>query len=99
MRSVDVGEMKPVTLSGTSDVLYTYPVEEDVFVSGSIAENGGWETNLKDELCGEFKKLSKSVKATFLDVGANIGTYSVPMARCLSEQGLAGRVVSVEGVP
>lgn len=99
MRSVSVDGMKRVTLSGSSDVIYTYPVEEDMFVSGSIEETGGWETNLKDEVCGEFAKIDKSVQATFLDVGANIGTYSVPMARCLLEQGRTGRVVSVEGVP
>lgn len=77
-------------------ILYGYNRSEDEFVSGALAKGRLWESRSSSEFC----KLFQGVKgrADFLDVGANIGTWTIPMARCLQSQGMGGRVVAVEGV-
>jgi len=69
----------------------------DQGVSGQLfSSKGGWETDHIALLCERFK--AHGGFGNFLDVGANIGTFTIPMADCLSLQG-GGRVIAVEGMP
>jgi len=56
----------------------------------------GWESGRTAELCRQFRDTAGEV-GNFLDVGANIGTFTIPMADCLQSHG--GRVIAVEGMP
>jgi len=56
----------------------------------------GWESGRTAELCRQFRDTAGEV-GNFLDVGANLGTFTIPMADCLRFRG--GRVIAVEGSP
>lgn len=53
------------------------PREVDVHVSGSILDWGVWEEN---EVRGVMKMMEEYKDAVFLDIGANIGMYTVMVA-------------------
>merc|ERR1719221_935373 len=78
-------------------VFFCYPDREDTYVSASIKPNSYWDKNRSDEFCREFSTLDG--RADFLDVGANIGTWSIPMARCLQDLNHGGSVIAVEAMP
>jgi FkbM family methyltransferase len=67
----------------------------DQGVSGEILSGSGWETSRVDELCQRY--LSGGAVGNFLDVGANVGSFTIPLADCLRSTG--GRVFAVEGMP
>jgi len=67
----------------------------DQGVSGELNAGAGWETTHITQLCEEFKTHGEI--GNFLDIGANIGTFTIPMADCLRSSG--GRVIAVEGMP
>jgi len=67
----------------------------DQGVSGELLANNGWETSHIAVLCERFK--AHGEVGNFLDVGANIGTFTIPMADCLRPRG--GKVIAVEGMP
>jgi FkbM family methyltransferase len=73
---------------------------EDQEVTGHLLAGEGWEVKHTHHLCSLFSK--KGGVGNFLDVGANIGTFSIPMADCLKYlarwQGRS-KVISVEGMP
>jgi len=72
-----------------------YQPEQDEEISGSLIKSGGdWEKFHLGGLCEPWK--GKGVLGNFLDVGANIGTYTLPMAACLAGK---GQVIAVEGMP
>jgi len=75
---------------------YAYSNEQDQYVSASIGPNSYWEKDKSDEFCREYGKLAG--KANFLDVGANIGTWSIPMAQCLRKLNQGGSVIAVEAL-
>jgi FkbM family methyltransferase len=64
-------------------------------VSGELLAWKG-ENDLIAELCSWFRGTAGEV-GNFLDVGANIGSFTIPMADCLRFRG--GRVIAVEGMP
>jgi len=68
----------------------------DQGVSGELLSKNGWETSHIALLCERFRVHGGF--GNFLDVGANIGTFTIPMADCLGHQG-SGRVIAVEGMP
>jgi FkbM family methyltransferase len=74
----------------------------DQTVSGHLLSGEGWETEHTRSLCNIFRSVGGGV-GNFLDVGANIGTFSIPMADCLAHVqtrgGSTGRVIAVEGMP
>ncbi|CAK0863246.1 unnamed protein product [Prorocentrum cordatum] len=77
----------------------------DQTVSGHLLSGEGWETEHTRSLCSTFRDVGGGV-GNFLDVGANIGTFTIPMADCLAhvqtaalEEGSTGRVIAVEGMP
>jgi len=67
---------------------------EDSMVSAELLEGNGWETGHVGELCRLYRK--SGAVGNFLDIGANIGTFAIPLADCL---GGGGRVLAVEGMP
>lgn len=96
MRKVDTLPMQLLRLNASNDVIYGYPRNEDKYVSGELADKGGWDTDRVSTICELFREIGG--RGSFLDVGANIGGYSIPMARCLEEQGHGGHVIAVEGI-
>ena len=62
----------------------------DIFVSGSIARRGAWEGGLINTL---MLFLEQNKEAILLDVGANIGVYSLSAAK------LGRKVVAVDPLP
>jgi len=83
---------------------------EDQTVSGHLLSGEGWEIEHTKSLCNIFRNVGGGI-GNFLDVGANIGTFSIPMADCLAHVqthtqgdaaytgGSTGRVIAVEGMP
>jgi len=67
----------------------------DQGVSGELLGGRGWETSHIADLCKRYLKFG--AVGNFLDVGANLGTFTIPMADCLRFRG--GRVIAVEGSP
>jgi len=67
----------------------------DQAVSGELLFGQGWETARIADLCSRYRM--HGAVGNFLDVGANIGTFTIPMADCLRSSG--GRVIAVEGMP
>jgi FkbM family methyltransferase len=74
----------------------------DQMVSGHLLSGDGWETEHTKSLCNTFRSVGGGV-GNVLDVGANIGTFSIPMADCLAhvqtQGGSTGKVIAVEGMP
>ncbi|CAK0890130.1 unnamed protein product [Prorocentrum cordatum] len=66
----------------------------DSMVSAELLAGNGWETRRVSELCRLYRE--GGAVGNFLDVGANIGTFTIPLADCLSG---SGRVLAVEGMP
>lgn len=65
----------------------TYSAAEDSFVSAAILTGGYWERVMAENLVKFFKDRTNF---TFLDIGANIGIYSLPIAH------LGRHVIAVE---
>jgi FkbM family methyltransferase len=89
LNSTEKGPTGPVQI-------FTYSTEEDVFVSGVINGGGTWEGGFIERVYDAWKTLG-SRKGNFLDVGANIGTWSLPMAQAM--KGTNSKVISVEATP
>jgi len=94
MAKVDVSGM--VKKSSAGITFFAYPDAQDIYVSRSISPESYWEKDASDRFCEEYGGLAS--KADFLDVGANIGTWSLPMARCLQKLGKGGSVIAVEAL-
>merc|ERR1719336_1237713 len=75
---------------------FTYPADQDTYVSASISPYSYWEKERSDGCCQEYGNLAG--RADFLDVGANIGTWSIPMADCLRRLNRGGSVIAVEAL-
>ncbi|CAG2206757.1 unnamed protein product [Mytilus edulis] len=58
--------------------IYVYTQEEDKWVSGSIIRNGNWEGDLVQQIAVIFNEFPY---ATFLDIGANVGMFSLSLAK------------------
>jgi len=75
--------------AGIKTTICVKPVSVDKFVSGSILSQGVWEKNIVNLV---LKALEFYPSASFLDVGANIGIYTVLAAAA------GRRVVAVDAV-
>ena len=64
------------TLKGTTPIC-TYPSTIDVYISAGLQRNGSWEGNMVNDLATIFMEHPELV---FLDLGCNIGTYSLSLA-------------------
>jgi FkbM family methyltransferase len=87
-----------VDVPGQDDItVYGYPRPQDVHVSGSLGDWESWEGGLVSKYCNTLKKAIESgSSANFLDVGANIGAVTLPVAACIRHH---GKVFAVEGMP
>lgn len=54
--------------------IYTHPYIEDIHVSGALQKNGIWESHFVSQFEG---MLNKYPTATVVDIGSNIGMYSL----------------------
>ena len=63
------------------------PLEEDAYVSTELASGRGWETNLVSKV---MEAMRLHPEAVFLDLGSNIGAYTLPVAS------MRRRVVAVD---
>ena len=64
-------------------------------MSGSILQYNNWESDLVAG-CARPWLTNPNLKGNFLDLGANIGAYTLPLGRFLQGK---GEVISVEGMP
>lgn len=67
---------------------------KDNYVSLQIQQKGEWEGGGVQAFCNNFKKYGS--KGNFLDVGGNIGGYSMPLASCLKQNNENSVLVTVE---
>lgn len=69
----------------------------DLSISDSLAKFGRWERWSVVMLCERWA--NSGARGTFLDAGANIGSFSLPLASCLRNHGSNLSLVSVEPFP
>lgn len=81
--------------SDTKVDIYCYSPSVDRYVSGSILQYNNWESDLVAG-CARPWLTNPNLKGNFLDLGANIGAYTLPLGRFLQGK---GEVISVEGMP
>lgn len=58
--------------------IYVYEPSVDQYVSGGILQQGGWETNLVNVV---LSFLQKDADLQFVDLGANLGVYTLAVAK------------------
>lgn len=67
-------------------------------ISNKLQNSGQWDGDNVNSICNKFKKFGG--KGNILDVGGNIGSYSIPLAACLKENGHANnKLITIEGAP
>jgi FkbM family methyltransferase len=71
-----------------------YVAMEDEGVSSSIIHTGGWESHIEKYIIENMP-----VDGVFLDVGANLGFFSLLAANKMQEERSSGRVIAVEANP
>jgi len=96
MQHVDTSGMVPNTLAD-GHVIYSYQAKDDEHISAELALFHTFEKSFESRLCKEVNNVEGAVD--ILDVGGNIGTYSIPLAVCLKKRGVAGKVLSIEAMP
>jgi FkbM family methyltransferase len=68
------------------------------FISDTIKRDGAWDLEDVQKICDTFAE--NGGKGNILDVGANIGSYSLPLAACMKQYTSGdSQVISVEGYP
>jgi len=77
-----------------SVIIKTFPTSQDVHVSGSLNAGGDWESDMVNRVYNLW--LQAGSKGNFLDVGANIGSWALPIAAAFHG---TSQVVSVEAMP
>jgi FkbM family methyltransferase len=77
--------------------IFGFASHEDEHVSASVSYHGGWEKNLVNTLCSKWN-LQGAPGSNFLDLGANIGVFTLTMAGCLHNKG-GGEVIAIEANP
>lgn len=89
-------DMKPVKHRDFNVTLFAY--NDDDLISTELLETGTWDGEDVKRICHEFVK--NGGKGNVLDVGTNIGAYTVPLASCLKEHGNGNNlVIGIEGAP
>lgn len=65
------------------------------FISDKFKRNKDWDGSAVARFCSYFKKFGS--KGNFVDVRPGIGTYTLPIAKCMLHYG--GRVIAIEDRP
>ena len=90
-------DMEPIKLKDWDVSVLVYSKEDDL-ISEAIQKGGGWDRDGVQKICSEFIKYGG--KGNILDVGGNIGSFALPLAACLKENGKnSNRVITIEGAP
>jgi len=82
--------------NGRSVTVMAFPSAEDQFVSGGLNSGSGWEASYVQRAWSLWQTVGKG-KGNFLDVGANVGTWTLPMASAFA--GTRSSVIAIEGMP
>jgi len=88
--------------SNCGSVMYSYSAAD---VVSEYTQDGRWFDPDWEDICEMYHAHGRPVGAqsglAFLDVGANIGTFAIPMSQCLrhASSGAAGSVIAVEASP
>lgn len=72
--------------------IFTFDPKIDRKISKEISLRGKWEPDAVQKICEKWAQRT----GHFLDVGANLGTFTLPIASCLQNK---GKVIAVEGMP
>ena len=76
--------------SGLKTTICIKPVSRDIHVSGTIKREGSWEQDIINNV---IRAMEAHPSAVFLDVGANIGMYTVVIAA------MKRKVIAVDADP
>jgi len=90
-----VNEIDRTGLLGRRAIMYSFPTSIDSHVSAKY-QNGDWYDDAWIGICQVYGAFPD---ASFLDLGANIGTFTVPISLCLRNYGGEGHVIAVEAHP
>lgn len=82
--------------SGSQVTIMTFPSHEDEHVSATLNMGGKWEGQMTQRVYNTWVNECHR-KGNFLDVGANIGSWTLPVA--VSMAGTHSSVISVEAMP
>lgn len=77
-----------------SVMIYSHPGHTDTAHSFQIAKTGSFDAETVMALCQEYKRYG--AKGAILDVGANIGSYALPLASCLKDAGNGNSLIAIE---
>jgi len=97
--AIDTAGMQTSSLPGPDGVpvtILSYSTSEDEFVSGVLNRGGSWEGDHVQRIVDAWRN-EGSGKGNFLDVGANIGTFSLPIASVMKDK--KHKVIAVEAMP
>lgn len=93
---VSAGDMRNGTIDQFSVPIFVHKSAD--LISDAILLKGGWDIAHVKQICDTFTQ--HGGKGNVLDVGANIGSYTLPLAACLKQNGAGGnRIISIEGAP
>lgn len=100
----DISDDEVASTDMHEDVLTAFNVtimvykDDQEFLSRMIKTHHAWETNSVRAICNEW--IQAGAKGNLLDIGANLGTYSLPLAKCMQENGKrTGTLVAIEASP
>merc|ERR1711990_848428 len=78
---------------GDFDVsIMVYKLNEGI--SREMREHGAWDRDAVKRLCDAY--VQNGAKGNFFDIGGNIGTYAIPLARCLQDANKQSKYMVVE---
>lgn len=92
----NMGHASASSPNGGTVSIMTFPSHEDQYVSGGVNSGGGWENQHVHQAFAMWQNLGHS-KGNFLDVGANIGTWTLPLAAAMASTGK--QAIAIEALP
>lgn len=61
--------------------MFIHDPTDCIYLSSELYFNGQWECNSVNEIVQTLRKSPHGNRTTFLDIGANIGSYTIPIAK------------------
>lgn len=61
--------------------MFVHDPTDCIYLSSELYFNGQWECNSVNEIVQTLRKSPHGNRTTFLDIGANIGSYTIPIAK------------------
>jgi len=75
--------------------IFTFPTHQDRVISGHLNKGASWESHVIKRIFNAWQS-EGSGKGNFLDLGANIGTYTLAMASVMKNK---HKVIAIEAMP